>query len=64
VSDDKPKRRSPDVDRIDLGNPEQIRNWCKSLGVTEAALRSAVAKAGTHAQKVRECLGETRSLRP
>lgn len=58
MSDDKKKRGSPDVDRIDLSDPDEVRNWCKSLGVTEAALRAAVAAAGTHAPKVRDYLGK------
>jgi hypothetical protein len=58
VNDDKQKRTSPDVDHIDLSHPDEVRTWCKSFGVTEAALRSAIAKAGTHVEKVRECLGK------
>jgi hypothetical protein len=58
MNDERKARESPDVDHIDLGNPDEVRNWCRSLGVTEAALRSAVAKAGTHAQRVREYLGK------
>ena len=58
MNDDKLERGSPDIDRIDLGNPDEVRNWCRSFGVTEAALRSAVAKAGTYVEKVRECLGK------
>jgi hypothetical protein len=56
MSDDKTNRGSPDRDRIDLNDPNEVRHWTKSLGVTAEQLKSAVAKVGTSAEKVRESL--------
>jgi len=56
MSDDKSNRGSPDNRRIDVNDPNEIRHWTKSLGVTEEQLKEAVARVGTSAQKVRESL--------
>jgi hypothetical protein len=56
MSDDKTQRGSPDNKRIDVHDPNEIRHWTKSLGVTEEQLKEAVARVGTSAQKVREAL--------
>ena len=57
MSDDKTKRGSPDLDRIDMNDPDEVRNWTKSLNVTKEELQRAVAAAGNNAAKVREYLG-------
>jgi hypothetical protein len=57
MSDDKGKRGSPDRDRIDMSDPDEVRNWTKSLGVTKEELQKAVQAAGDRAEKVREYLG-------
>jgi hypothetical protein len=61
MSDDKSKRGSPDRDRIDLNDPDEVRNWTKSLGVSKEELERAVQAAGSNvADKVREHLGRGR----
>jgi hypothetical protein len=56
MSDNKDLRHSPDNKRIDLGDRNEVRNWTKSLNVTEDELRRAVERVGTAAEKVREHL--------
>jgi hypothetical protein len=56
VSDDKQNVGSPDRDRISLSEDYEIRDWTKSLNVTEEQLRDAVGKVGNSADKVREYL--------
>jgi len=58
MSDDKANRGSPDRDSIDINDPDEVRNWTKSLGVTREELERAVQAAGTTASKVREYLGK------
>lgn len=58
MSDDKRDARS-DTQQIDLTNADAIREWCKSLAVTEDQLRDAVLTVGPQAAKVREFLGKT-----
>jgi hypothetical protein len=60
MSDDKSKRGSPDRDRIDLNDPDEVRNWTKSLGVSKEELEQAVRAAGNSADKVREHLARGR----
>lgn len=56
MSDDKSKRGSPDNKRIDVHDPNELRHWSQSLGITPEELKAAVARAGTSAEKVREYL--------
>jgi len=56
MSDNKSNRGSPDRDRIDINDPDEVRNWTKSLGVSKEELEAAVRAAGTQADKVREHL--------
>jgi hypothetical protein len=56
MSDSKQNRGSPDRDRIDIHDPDEIRNWTKSLGVSKEELEKAVAAVGDRAEKVREHL--------
>ena len=58
MSDDKSNRGSPDRDRIDMSDPDEVRNWTKSLGVSREELERAVQAAGPTASKVREHLGK------
>jgi len=60
MSDDKAKRGSPDRDRIDLNDPDEIRNWTQSLGISKEQLENAVRAVGPQASKVREYLGGAR----
>ena len=54
MSDDKSARHSPDNKRIDVNDPNEVRYWSKSIGVTPEKLRELVAHVGTSAEKVRE----------
>ena len=56
MSDDKANRGSPDRDRIDIHDPDEVRNWTKSLGVSKEELQRAVEAVGPMASKVREHL--------
>jgi hypothetical protein len=56
MSDDKGQRGAPDNKRIDVHDPDEIRHWSKSLGVTPEQLKDAVARVGTSAEKVRDSL--------
>lgn len=56
MSDDKSKRGNPDRSRIDLNDPDEVRNWTKSLGVSKEDLERAVKAVGVSADKVREHL--------
>ena len=58
MSDDKSKRGSPDRDRIDMNDPDEVRNWTKSLGVSKEELERAVRAAGPMADNVRAHLGK------
>ena len=53
MSDDKSKRGNPDRSRIDINDPDEVRNWTKSLGVSKEELERAVKAAGPLADKVR-----------
>ena len=54
------KKAHGSMDRklIALSQPHEVRDWCKSLGCTEAQLRSAVGAVGRSAAKVRIHLGK------
>jgi hypothetical protein len=56
MSDDKSRRGAPDNRRIDIHDPNEVRHWSQSLGVTPEQLKEAVARVGTSAEKVRESL--------
>ena len=57
MADDKANRGSPDRDRIDVNDPDELRNWSKSLNTTPDKLKEAVQAVGPTASKVREHLG-------
>ena len=61
MSDDKSKSGSPDRDRIDINDPDEVRNWTKSLGVTKEELQRAVEAVVTTPGKVYDYLGRQRS---
>jgi hypothetical protein len=56
MSDNKGNRGAPDRDRIDINDPDEVRNWTQSLGVSKEELQRAVQAAGDRAEKVREFL--------
>ena len=47
MSDDKTQRDAPDNTRIDIHDPDEVRHWSQSLGVTAEQLKEAVARVGT-----------------
>lgn len=57
MADDKQAIGSPDRDRISLTEDYEIRDWTKSLGVSEQELREAVDAVGNSADAVRAYLG-------
>ena len=59
MADDKTKVGGQDRARININEDHEVRDGCKSLGVTEDELRRAVATVGDRADKVREHLGKT-----
>jgi Protein of unknown function (DUF3606) len=61
MSDDKSNRGSPDRDRIDINDPDEVRNWTQSLGVTKEELQRAVEAVGNTAGKVYDYLGRNRA---
>lgn len=58
MADDKTKVGGQDRARINVNEDYEVRDWCKSLGVSEDELRKAVADVGDQADKVREHLGK------
>jgi methyl-accepting chemotaxis protein len=54
MADDKSKRGSTDRARIDVNDPDELRNWSKSLNKTEEEIKDAVRVVGNDASKVRE----------
>jgi hypothetical protein len=58
MSDDKSQRGGADRSRINLEQDYEVRDWSKSLGVTEAELTAAVKAVGNSAEKVKEYLGK------
>ena len=58
MSDDKSKRGAGDRSRINLEQDYEVRDWTKSLGVSEAELTAAVKAVGNSAEKVKEYLGK------
>jgi hypothetical protein len=56
MADDKANRGSPDRNRIDVNDADELRNWSKSLNTTPEKLKEAVKAVGTTASKVREHL--------
>lgn len=57
MTDDKMKTGGPDRDRISLDEDYEVRDWAAKFGVTEKALRDAVARVGDRAEAVRRELG-------
>jgi hypothetical protein len=53
MSDELSNRGKQDRDRINLNEDYEVRDWAKSLGVSEDELRSAVAKAGPMVKDVK-----------
>jgi hypothetical protein len=45
-----------DHGRVNVLDPDALEYWCKELHCTEAQLKAAVTKVGTHVAAVREQL--------
>ena len=58
MSDDKSNRGSPDRDRIDIHDPNELRYWTKALHVSPEKLKEVVGQVGTSVKKVRSELGQ------
>ena len=58
MADDKSIRGPADAARINVNEEHELRYWTKTLGVSEAKLRSAIAAAGVMAKDVRTYLGQ------
>jgi hypothetical protein len=56
MPDDKTIRSPEDNKQIDINDPIEIANWCKSLGCTVSQLKTAVAAVGKSAKKVKDFL--------
>ena len=57
MTDDKTNTGSPDRQRISLSEDYEVRDWAQRFGVTEKALRDAVARVGNDTDAVRRELG-------
>jgi hypothetical protein len=53
MADDRSKAGQQDRQRINVEVAYEVRDWAKSLGVSEEQLRSAVAKAGPMVEDVK-----------
>jgi hypothetical protein len=56
MPDNKKLTGSPDNKRIDIHDPNEVRDWTKSLGCTKPELEKAVREVGTSADAVRRHL--------
>ncbi len=45
-----------DAKHIDINDPAEVRNWCKSLNCTDTKLKAAVKTVGTSGAEVRKYL--------
>ena len=60
MSDDKTQSGGQDRTRISLSEDYEVRDWAAKFGVTEKALRDAVARVGDNADDVQRELGGRR----
>ena len=60
MSDDKTKAGGQDRERISLAEDYEVRDWVAKFGVSEEALRKAVARVGDRAEDVQRELGGRR----
>ena len=56
MPDNKNIKHPLDGQRIDINDPQEVRDWCDTLACTEEKLKSAVEKVGTSAKEVKEFL--------
>jgi hypothetical protein len=48
-----PQGSTPDNDKINIDDPNEMRVWIKAFGISREKLEAAVLAAGTDAVKVR-----------
>jgi hypothetical protein len=53
MADDESDIGTPDRDRINLNEDQEVRDWAKSLGVTEQHLREVVRRVGPMVKDVK-----------
>jgi hypothetical protein len=58
MSDDLSDRGAQDRSRININEPHEVRYWTERFGVSEIALRQAVAEVGVAADAVSQHLGK------
>ncbi|MGJ7513034.1 MULTISPECIES: DUF3606 domain-containing protein [Pseudomonas] len=58
MPDNKHITHPTDAQRIDINDPFEVKNWCKSLSCTETELKKAVDAVGTWADDVRAHLNK------
>jgi hypothetical protein len=58
MPDNKDKSGKADRDRINVHEAYELRDWTKSLGVSEDVLKAAVAKVGPMVTDVKVELGK------
>ena len=58
MPDNKSQAGKADRDRINVHEDYELRDWTKSLGVTEEVLKAAVAKVGPMVTDVKAELGK------
>jgi len=56
MQDEKFQTRTQDMARINLGDTNDLADWCEKFGVSEDQLKSAVAAVGDKASRVRSYL--------
>lgn len=56
MADNKKITHPHDAKRVDINDQDEIRNWRKSFGCTEAELKAAVKAVGTSGAAVRKYL--------
>jgi hypothetical protein len=56
MADDKSNLHGQDRQRININQDYELRDWSKSLGVSQEKLKEAVGAVGDRADKVREYL--------
>lgn len=56
MPDDKTKRHPHDGKRIDINDPQEIRNWCETFECSKGKLIAAVMIVGDSAKAVEKYL--------
>lgn len=58
MADDKHDTGKADRDRINVGEPYELRDWSKTLNVTPEKLKETVKKVGPMVKDVKKELGQ------